>query len=57
MPAALAAAIERLLADPACAATLGGARGTGAVPICGVDQMVDQHIRIYSDLLETRCAG
>ena len=56
-PAALAAAIERLLADPACAATLGRRARDWSRAHLRVDHMVNQHIRIYSDLLETRCAG
>jgi glycosyltransferase involved in cell wall biosynthesis len=53
----LAAAIEDLLADPAHAEILGKrARAWSRVHL-RMDQMVDQHIRIYSDLLESRCVG
>jgi glycosyltransferase involved in cell wall biosynthesis len=56
-PAAFAAAVERLLADPAYAATLGQRARDWSRAHLRMDHMVDQHIRIYSDLLEPRCAG
>jgi glycosyltransferase involved in cell wall biosynthesis len=56
-PAAFAAAVERLLADPAYAATLGQRARDWSHAHLRMDHMVDQHIRIYSDLLEPRCAG
>jgi glycosyltransferase involved in cell wall biosynthesis len=56
-PLALAAMIEQLLADPAGAAALGQrARAWSRVHL-GLDQMVDQHVRIYSELLGRQCAG
>jgi glycosyltransferase involved in cell wall biosynthesis len=54
---ALSAAIERLLADPGHAAALGQQAQAWSRAHLRLDQMVDQHIRIYSDLLEPRCAG
>jgi L-malate glycosyltransferase len=56
-PLALAAAIEQLLADPAYAAILGQRARAWSSAHLRMDQMVDQHIRIYSDLLEPRCVG
>jgi L-malate glycosyltransferase len=56
-PAALAAAVERLLADPEYAAALGQRARDWSRSHLRMDHMVDQHIRIYSDLLEPRCAG
>ena len=54
---ALAAAIEDLLADPARAAVLGKRARAWSRSHLRMDQMVDQHIRIYSDLLEPQCVG
>jgi glycosyltransferase involved in cell wall biosynthesis len=54
---ALAAAIEDLLADPAHAAILGQRARAWSRTHLRMDQMVDQHIRIYSDLLEPQCVG
>jgi glycosyltransferase involved in cell wall biosynthesis len=54
---ALAAAIEDLLADPAHAALLGKRARAWSRSHLRMDQMVDQHIRIYSDLLEPQCVG
>ena len=56
-PPALAAAIEQLLADPARAAALGQRARAWSLAHLRQDQMVDEHVRIYSDLLEPRCAG
>ena len=56
-PPALAAAIEQLLADPARAAALGQRARAWSRAHLRLDQMVDEHVRIYSDLLEPRCAG
>ncbi len=56
-PPALAAAIEQLLADPARAAALGQRARAWSRAHLRQDQMVDEHARIYSDLLEPRCAG
>jgi L-malate glycosyltransferase len=56
-PTTLAAAIERLLSDPANAATLGRRARDWSRAHLGMDHMVDQHIHTYSDLLESRCAG
>jgi L-malate glycosyltransferase len=55
--AALAAAIGALLADPARRASLGDAARRWSRARLGADSMVDEHVRIYSDLLELRCAG
>lgn len=54
---ALSAAIERLLADPEQAAVLGERARAWSRAHLGMDQMIDKHVRIYSDLLEPPCAG
>jgi glycosyltransferase involved in cell wall biosynthesis len=56
-PVALAAAIEALLSDPAYAARLGAQARCWSRAHLGADRMVEEHIRIYSGLLERRCAG
>jgi L-malate glycosyltransferase len=56
-PGALAAAIERLLIDPAYASLLGTRARCWSRAHLGVDSMVDEHVRIYARLLEVRCAG
>jgi L-malate glycosyltransferase len=56
-PAALASAIDALLANPSHRASLGAAARRWSRAHLAVDSMVDEHIRIYSDLLELRCAG
>ena len=56
-PAALASAIGALLADPGRRASLGAVARCWSRAHLGVDSMVDEHVRIYSDLLELRCAG
>jgi glycosyltransferase involved in cell wall biosynthesis len=55
--AALASAIDALLADPARRASLGDAARRWSQANLTVESMVDEHVRIYSDLLEFRCAG
>jgi L-malate glycosyltransferase len=50
-PLALAAAIERLLADPGHAAALGRRARAWSRAHLRLDEMVDRHIRIYSGLL------
>jgi glycosyltransferase involved in cell wall biosynthesis len=54
---ALSAAIEQLLADPDHAAVLGERAQAWCRAHLRMDQMIDKHIRIYSDLLEPPCAG
>jgi L-malate glycosyltransferase len=56
-PIALAAAIDRLLTDPAYASRLGAQARCWSRRNLSTDRMVEEHIRIYSDLLERRCAG
>jgi L-malate glycosyltransferase len=56
-PAALASAIDALLADPVRRASLGAAARRWSHTHLAADSMVDEHIRIYSELLELRCAG
>jgi glycosyltransferase involved in cell wall biosynthesis len=56
-PGALAAAIETLLNDPAYASWLGAQARCWSRTHLRTDSMVDQHVRIYSGLLERRCAG
>jgi glycosyltransferase involved in cell wall biosynthesis len=56
-PPALAAAIEQLLANPAHAAALGQRARAWSRAHLRLDQMVDQHVRIYSELLGRQCAG
>ena len=56
-PGALAAAIERLLIDPAYASLVGTRARCWSRAHLGVDRMVDEHVRIYARLLEARCAG
>jgi glycosyltransferase involved in cell wall biosynthesis len=56
-PAALAAAVERLLANPEFAATLGRRARDWSSAHLRMDHMVGQHIGIYTDLLKPRCAG
>jgi glycosyltransferase involved in cell wall biosynthesis len=56
-PGALAAAIERLLTNPACAARLGAQARCWSRGNLSTGRMVEEHISIYSDLLERRCAG
>jgi glycosyltransferase involved in cell wall biosynthesis len=56
-PSALAAAIDALLADPGRRASLGAAARRWSQTHLSADSMVSEHVRIYSDLLELRCAG
>jgi glycosyltransferase involved in cell wall biosynthesis len=56
-PAALAAALGPLLADPGRRASLGAAARQWSRSHLSADAMVDEHVRIYSDLLELRCAA
>ena len=56
-PAALASAIDALLADPGRSAALGAAARRWSRAHLTADAMVDEHVRIYSDLLKLRCAG
>jgi glycosyltransferase involved in cell wall biosynthesis len=56
-PAALAKAIGLVLADPGLAARLGEAARDWSHEHLGAAAMVDRHIRIYSGLLERRCAA
>ncbi|GAA2084244.1 glycosyltransferase [Actinomadura alba] len=53
---ALAAGLERVLTDPAFAARLGERARAWSREHLHVDGMVDQHVRIYGELLERRCA-
>lgn len=55
-PVALASAIDALLADPGRRASLGAVGRQWSRDHLGADSMVDEHVRIYSDLLELRCA-
>jgi len=54
---ALASAIGGLLADPVRRASLGAAARRWSSVHLGADAMVEEHIRVYSALLELRCAG
>jgi glycosyltransferase involved in cell wall biosynthesis len=54
---AMASAIEALLADPARGASLGATARDWSRAKLGVEQMVDEHIRIYAELLGPSCAG
>lgn len=56
-PVALAAAIETLLTDSAYASWLGAQARRWSRAHLRTDSMVDEHVRIYSGLLERRCAG
>ena len=56
-PVALAAAIERLLTDPAYASRLGARARCWSRVHLGADSMINEHVRIYAGLLERRCAG
>jgi L-malate glycosyltransferase len=56
-PSALASAIDALLADPGRGASLGAAARRWSRMNLSADSMVEEHVRIYSDLLELRCAG
>ncbi|MCW2919504.1 MAG: hypothetical protein JWN52_7572 [Actinomycetia bacterium] len=53
-PGALADGLERVLTDPAFAEDLGRRARSWSQAHLRVDSMVDQHIRIYRDLLERR---
>jgi glycosyltransferase involved in cell wall biosynthesis len=54
---ALAAGLERVLRDPAGAQHLAEAAREWSRRVLHLDVMVDQHLAIYSELLEARCAG
>jgi glycosyltransferase involved in cell wall biosynthesis len=56
-PLALANALEHALADPAFSARLGAEARRWSRARLHVDTMVDEHVRIYSGLLERRCAA
>jgi glycosyltransferase involved in cell wall biosynthesis len=56
-PAALAAGVESLLADRALAVRLGAAARNWCRENLSATVMVDQHVRIYSELLRRPCAG
>ena len=56
-PAALADAIERVLADRVLAGRLGEAARSWSRAHLSAGAMVDQHIQVYSALMERRCAG
>ncbi|MER6947334.1 glycosyltransferase [Nonomuraea sp. NPDC000554] len=56
-PVALAEGIARLLDDPDLAASLGAAARAWAGKNLDMDVMVDEHVRLYHRLLETRRAG
>ncbi|HVB44083.1 MAG TPA: glycosyltransferase [Streptosporangiaceae bacterium] len=56
-PAALADAIEQVLADRVLAGRLGAAARSWSRAHLSAGAMVDRHIQIYSDLMERRCAG
>jgi len=45
------------LADPVRRASLGAAARRWSSTHLGADAMVEEHIRVYSALLELRCAG
>jgi glycosyltransferase involved in cell wall biosynthesis len=53
---ALADALTRILTDPALAERLGKSARDWSFANLRADTMVDQHIRIYRELLEGRCA-
>lgn len=55
-PVALAAALGRVLGDPALAARLGEQARAWSRAHLHVDAMVDRHVHIYRELLERRCA-
>jgi L-malate glycosyltransferase len=54
---ALSAAIEQLLANPRQAAILGERARAWSGTHLQADRMIDEHVRIYSGLLEPPCAG
>jgi glycosyltransferase involved in cell wall biosynthesis len=56
-PGALADGIDKLLADPSRAARLAARARAWCRAHAHVDAMVDEHIRIYRELLERTCAG
>ncbi len=53
-PRALAAAIERLLADPGLAGRLAGAGARFVRENLTIDRMVDEHVRLYREILASR---
>jgi glycosyltransferase involved in cell wall biosynthesis len=55
-PDALADGLGRVLGDPALAAHLGAEARAWSRDHLHVDAMVDQHVHIYRELLERRCA-
>ena len=52
-PPALAAAVERILADPAWAAGLGAAAHRRVEENFSLDRMVDEHLALFSQLLQS----
>ena len=56
-PIALASAIEALLANPTRCTSLGAMARDWCRSHLRVEQMVDEHVRIYTDLLGLPCAG
>jgi glycosyltransferase involved in cell wall biosynthesis len=55
-PDALADGLRRVLTDPELAARLGGKAREWSRTHLPVEVMVDQHVHIYRELLEARCA-
>ena len=55
-PEALAGGLGRVLGDPVLAARLGAEARAWSRANLHVDAMVDQHVHIYRELLERRCA-
>jgi L-malate glycosyltransferase len=53
---ALADGIAHVLDDPALAARLGARARDWSLEHLHVDAMVDRHVHIYRELLESRCA-
>lgn len=56
-PEALAAALERLLRDPAERARLGSAARDRATSLFTLAGMVERHLELYETLVRSRCAG
>jgi glycosyltransferase involved in cell wall biosynthesis len=54
---ALADGLGRVLADPALAARLGAGARAWSREHLHADAMVDEHVALYQDLLDRRCAG